>query len=192
MNSDEMDDDNIWLDDPKALEDTEWSKLSSDFTNAGYREGITAGKESALQQGFDEGFAEVGAPLGRELGSLRGLASALLAFLTSNSQERPDDLTELQEMVSQLGSVRFSDIVPLDLEAERHAREHLDMDGEDEGELDLELNEELKDKRDIERLEDMMAQVSAGAARPTREDVQRLKEQLRNLCDELGIPVQWS
>jgi hypothetical protein len=37
----------------------------------GYREGITAGKESALQEGFDTGFASVGAPLGRDIGFIR-------------------------------------------------------------------------------------------------------------------------
>ncbi|TFY74295.1 hypothetical protein EWM64_g9718 [Hericium alpestre] len=73
-----------WEDDTTAVpqaHEAEWAKLSSDFTNSGYREGITAGKEDALQEGFDAGFAEVGVPLGQELGLLRGLASALQSFL---------------------------------------------------------------------------------------------------------------
>ncbi|KAG8714075.1 hypothetical protein FRC09_018034, partial [Ceratobasidium sp. 395] len=66
--------------DPQTtVADREWNKLSNDFMTAGYREGITAGKESALQEGFDDGFASVGASLGRQLGVLRGMANAALA-----------------------------------------------------------------------------------------------------------------
>ncbi len=45
---------------------------------SGYREGITAGKLSTLQEGFDQAFAEVGVPLGRQVGLLRGKMDALL------------------------------------------------------------------------------------------------------------------
>ncbi|KAG7085740.1 hypothetical protein E1B28_003283 [Marasmius oreades] len=34
---------------PHIVSDSEWAKMSNEFANAGYREGITAGKESALQ-----------------------------------------------------------------------------------------------------------------------------------------------
>ncbi|EMD39996.1 hypothetical protein CERSUDRAFT_112239 [Gelatoporia subvermispora B] len=196
-----MEDELIWNDDSRALQDSEWSKLSSDFTNAGYREGITAGKESALQEGFDDGFATVGAPLGRELGLLRGMASALLSFLSrpANS-EKQIALEEARDIVAQLGDVRFSDIVPPDLEAERHAREHLEAEREADDDADLEMNEELKEKRAVETLEDMMKRMGAGSissvetqtTRPTIDDVRRLKERLVSLSEGIGIPLQWS
>lgn len=51
---------------------------------AGYRDGITVGKERALQGGFDIGFADFGAPLGREIGEMRGIVASLLALLRSS------------------------------------------------------------------------------------------------------------
>ncbi|PCH40163.1 hypothetical protein WOLCODRAFT_136699 [Wolfiporia cocos MD-104 SS10] len=193
------DDETIWAGDPKSLQDSEWSQVSSNFTNAGYREGITAGKESALQAAFDEGYATVGVPLGRELGVLRGVASALLSFLdkAGGDQHRQELVAELRAINAQLGEIRLSDIAPPDLEAIRHAREHLDAENDEE--IDpMETNEELKEKRDMEKLEDMLTQMSAGAteplsaARPTMDDVRRLKERLRFICGSLEINPQWS
>ena len=184
----------------------------------GYREGITAGKEGVLQEGFDAGFASVGAPLGRDLGILRGLAAALLAFL---SRPSPPPLVssialveEVRDLASALSNVRLSDIAPPDLEALAHAREHLeragmhrDEDGEDVTDPAV-LNEDLKAKRDMEGLEDLMAQMSSGGsgsasgpdantkntARPTAEDVAQLKERLLAIAQESGLElnVQWS
>ncbi|RPD62472.1 hypothetical protein L226DRAFT_610974 [Lentinus tigrinus ALCF2SS1-7] len=204
-----MDDEAFWSSDPNVLRDTEWDKISSEFTNAGYREGITAGKEGALQEGFDDGFATVGAPIGRELGILRGLCSALLAFLSpaDPSQSTSDAAlaNEVREIAAALVNVRFSDIAPPDLEAIAHAREHLEPSNamtQDEDAADLtdpaKLNEEIKDKRDMENLEDLMAQVgssnapSVAPARPTTEDVTRLKARLMSIAQGLGLPLQWS
>lgn len=168
-------------------------------SQAGYREGITAGKESALQQGFDEGFERVGTPLGRELGILRGLASALLSFLETpgSTSSRQDLVDEAREIVSQLREIRFSDIAPPDLEAERHAREHIELDGEDDGGMDLIPDEELKKRQDMEKLEDIASQmgVSSMATRvttriPGMDDVRNLRERLLALCDSLGIPLR--
>ncbi|KAI0372244.1 hypothetical protein BV20DRAFT_1034716 [Pilatotrama ljubarskyi] len=204
-----MEDEAFWSSDPKVLQDSEWTKISSEFTNAGYREGITAGKESALQQGFDEGFAQVGAPLGRELGILRGLCSALISFLGRPQTQPPQAetlLAEVRDIAAQLANVRFSDIAPPDLEALAHAKEHLEnaMD-EDQAEeaADLadpaKLNEEIKEKRDIEGLEDLMAHMNPGGAsgtspqaRPKAEDVARLKMRLLAIAQELGLSLQWS
>ena len=60
-----------------------FSSLVCCVLQTGYREGITAGKLSTLQNGFDHGFNEVGAFLGREVGHLRGQIAALLLLLTS-------------------------------------------------------------------------------------------------------------
>ena len=167
---------------------------------AGYREGITAGKESALQGGFDEGFALVGAPLGREIGLLRGFASALLAFLTSSSTvadavERESLTQEARAITTELGNIRLTDVAPPDLEAEQHAREHLEGADAD-GDGDIVVNEELQEKRELESLEDMMARISAGAipstdrrGRPTREDVVQLSSRLKVLASRLQLSV---
>ncbi|KAI4521852.1 hypothetical protein K523DRAFT_275728 [Schizophyllum commune Tattone D] len=183
--------------DSTTTRDAEWAKLSSDFTNAGYREGITAGKESALQEGFDSGFADVGAPLGRELGLLRGMASALLSFLSSQAAntataENEGAIAEVRDISRQLAHIRLTDIAPRDLEAEAHAKEHLQLE-EDE---DLVTDDELVEKRKMEALEDQLARLTSGAmgggsgeARPTADDVRRLKGRLDNLCGLMGLAV---
>lgn len=162
----------------------------------GYREGISAGKEAASQEGFDVGFATVGVPIGRELGILRGITSVLFAFL-KNTQNVPDHdrmLAEAQDISEQLSKVRSSDIMPRDLEAEQHAREHLEAEG-----VELDVNEDLAAKRDMEGIEDMLASLSAGNgknkgenARPTPDDVQALKSRLSILSDHLDLGINWS
>lgn len=181
---------------------------------AGYREGITAGKESALQEGFDDGFASTGAPLGRELGILRGLCSALLAFLSRSSPSTPPLsplspdipalIDDVRAIAAQLAEVRLSDIAPPDAQAVAHAREHLAdaamaVDSADDDEADpAALNEDIRDKRDMEGLEDLMARMGAGTtaaaapARPTPQDVTRLRERLLGIARGLGLELQWS
>ncbi|KAK7055151.1 Yae1-N domain-containing protein [Favolaschia claudopus] len=177
--------------------ENEWAKISSDFTNAGYREGITAGKESALQEGFDSGFATVGAPLGRDIGFLRGMASALTAILQSNVCDHPEKdalLSEARDIAANLAVVRYTDVVPRDLEAEAHAREHLQEDDP------MDENEELSEKRKMEGLEDMLSRLTAGAhnadaaqkSRPTMDDVRLLEGRLHALSARLGINVDRS
>ncbi|KAH9172071.1 hypothetical protein EDB89DRAFT_1967542 [Lactarius sanguifluus] len=72
--------------------------LSTNFTTAGYRDGISSGKEAALQEGFDVGFARTGAPRGRELGVLRGLAAALLLHLSRSSLAAQPAQTRVREI----------------------------------------------------------------------------------------------
>lgn len=84
--------------------------------------------------------------MGRELGAIRGMASALLIFITSRSPETTEERSlaiEARDIVSQLSSIRFTDIAPRDLEAEEHARQHLE---DDESRLDVkgELVENMK------------------------------------------------
>ena len=80
--------------------------------------------------------------------------------------------------------------------------ENMDED-EDDVTDPAELNEELKAKRDMEGLEDLMARMGSagdGAAarleptRPTAQDVVRLKDRLLAIARELGlgVTVQWS
>ncbi|KAH7926451.1 hypothetical protein BV22DRAFT_1008929 [Leucogyrophana mollusca] len=187
--------DSPWDDDPQATyaREADWAKISNEFTNSGYREGIVAGKESALQEGFDSGFADVGVPLGRELGLLRGTVSAILSLLSS---QPPADIPftaidEARDIATSLGNIRFTDIAPRDVEAEQHAREHMDSD-----DPALDGSEELVEKRKMEGLEDMLEKLTAGAGgisaqgRPTKEDVVRLKERLGALSRDLGLFIQ--
>ena len=103
--------------------------------------------------------------MGRELGAIRGMASALLVFVTSRSPETSEERSlaiEARDIVSQLSSIRFTDIAPRDLEAEEHARQHLE---DDESGLDVkgELVENMK------------------------MDVALLKSRLDNLALKLGL-----
>ena len=102
---------------------------------------------------------------------------------------------EARTISAELNCIRFSDIVPPDLEAEQHEREHreaaaADRDDEDE----IVMNEELQQKRDLESLEDMMGGMSAGGVvskqvqkRPTAEDVTRLAARLQALASSMGV-----
>ncbi|KAJ3547238.1 hypothetical protein NMY22_g1731 [Coprinellus aureogranulatus] len=162
---------------------------------AGYREGITAGKEGALQEGFDSGFADTGAPIGREVGRMRGVSSALLALLSKGSISYPESTaSELRDIASKLTEIRFSDICPPDLEAEAHAREHRQAEGEG---LVMDL-EELEDKNQIESLEDMLAGMSASGVerskpqRPSMEDFKALKQRLEEVVKQMGLQIHLS
>ncbi|PPQ70544.1 hypothetical protein CVT26_013131 [Gymnopilus dilepis] len=198
--------DSPWDDtgDNATVRDVEWSRISNDFTNAGYREGITAGKEASSQEGFDAGYANVGVPLGRQLGLLRGVSSVILSVLketsgsTSSSSSDPhghgeDLLVEAQSIASQLSRVRFSDIVPRDLEAEQHAREHLEDKGRDDDGVDE--NEDSAQRREMEGIEDMLANLGASSSgvngtkngRPTVDDVHNLRDRLAVLTEHLGL-----
>jgi len=175
-----------------SFKDIEWSRISSEFTNVGYREGITAGKEAALQEGFDTGFADTGAPIGRELGLLRGISSAILALLRSSIENQESTQVDAQEISSQLSKIRFSDIIPRDLEAEEHARQHLQEDG-----VEIDIHEKIAAQRDIEGIGDMLANLTAGTnprgtTRPSVDDVRILKDRLKVLSDRLRLQIQWS
>ncbi|KAM5346936.1 hypothetical protein ACJ41O_009941 [Fusarium nematophilum] len=65
---------------PGTTHPSDMHRLQTEHTTAGYREGITAAKESSLQAGFDEGFslgASVGLKAGQLLGLLEGIAEAV-------------------------------------------------------------------------------------------------------------------
>ncbi|KAF8441039.1 hypothetical protein L210DRAFT_3334197, partial [Boletus edulis BED1] len=165
-----MDPDSPWEENPDTnhVPEAEWTKITSEFTNAGYREGIIAGKEAFLQAGFDAGFADVGVPLGRELGHLRGVAAAIRAQILSTQSAESVDLEEIRSISSGLSSIQFTDIAPRDLEAEQHAKEHLDAD----------------DPAIIENSDS--GSEKAPQERPA-EDMAKLKERLASLSTKLGL-----
>ncbi|KAL1923810.1 uncharacterized protein VTP21DRAFT_8790 [Calcarisporiella thermophila] len=109
-----MSGDDVWASDgeehggfEKEMANREWSRLHQIHSDAGYREGITEGKNYTLQQGFDRGFRE-GLEVGRKVGRLRGIINTLLKFHTQN----PDILLpscavipELQALEKELSSL---------------------------------------------------------------------------------------
>ncbi|KZP00792.1 hypothetical protein CALVIDRAFT_533124 [Calocera viscosa TUFC12733] len=142
-----MDDEDAWMDEDEMTEkgtaDREWNSLADKYTNDGYREGITVGKEAHLQDGFDQGFSQTGVPVGRRLGNLRGTAAALLQYFTQlQSQAAADvnvstqlgaDLQEIKSITQGLAELQFREVAPRDAEAIAHAREHGIDDEEDAG-----------------------------------------------------------
>lgn len=120
---------------------------------AGYREGITDGKLSTLQQGFDEGFT-LSTPLARRIGSLRGRATALLQFLSTTDSPV---LENVREFIRDLERVKRDDVLPVDLEREAHEEEDRLARGEDGFEL------ESTEKRDMEYLENALEGISSAA-----------------------------
>ena len=116
----------------------------------GYREGITPGKLSTLQEGFDQAFA-ASVPASRMLGYLRGQASSLLAYAQSFGEDTNSALiSEIRSYIQSLAQVKRTDVLPPDKEAEEHARQDHAGDGE---EFMTAMNEETQHKRDVESLE---------------------------------------
>ncbi|KAI0277144.1 hypothetical protein BGY98DRAFT_1097683 [Russula aff. rugulosa BPL654] len=190
-------DESPWDDSPLGggmthVAEAEWTRLSSSFQNAGYREGITAGKEGALQEGFDTGFAQTGGPVGRELGLLRGVASALLLHLSrTRTQHEHDDekphaepgaSENVREIVDALAAVQFADIVPpLDDEAEGHTHCAEDLKSGRDDDVGGEGEEETSpSSRSAARL---------GSVSRTIEDVRALRVKLETLLCESGLNI---
>ncbi|QRW20241.1 hypothetical protein RhiXN_09216 [Rhizoctonia solani] len=155
--------------DDLGIADREWNKLSNDFVTAGYREGITEGKESALQEGFDDGFASTGAPLGRQVGVLRGQANALLALCTRQHLAQLE--VEVREIVQGLSRLKLSTLAPPDMQAIEHAREH-ESDAPDVG--DVETNNQMGDLEDA--FESLSTSKSAGKEDVMRRSVEAMAE----------------
>ena len=138
--------------------------------------------------------------MGRQIGHLRGMASALFALLSTPSfapqnGNKEELLREARAISSDLAEIRFSDIAPPDLQAEQHAREHLESADAEERDFEVEMSDEVKQKRDLENLEDMMTRMGAGATtsavdktRPTMSDVEKLAGRLTVLLLSLGLP----
>ncbi|KAF8517422.1 hypothetical protein BU17DRAFT_66983 [Hysterangium stoloniferum] len=190
------DGDQIWGEDDVPSQ--EWAKLDADFTNAGYREGITAGKESALQEGFDEGFATIGAPLGREIGMLRGAANAAMGYLSSTAaadvEVKPgvDDRLqaqgeELKIIINDLSRLSLVDLAPRDLQAEAHAREH--MESSEEAVLSISTNisgdgntNSMLSSNQLRPLDEWQARSLAAT-----QELNRLRIRLAQLLQELDL-----
>ena len=187
----------LWL--PKCKLPLTYPPLTSPTTNdllhksqAGYREGITAGKEGALQEGFDTGFAQTGGPLGRELGLLRGVASALLLHLSRHLEPEPESgsgtSANVREIVDALAAIRFADIAPPpplhEEEAEGHTHSHCVEDlksGRDDEDGGREEGEETTPRSPRSD--------GLGSVVTTIEDVRALRVKLETLLCESGLKI---
>ena len=128
-----------------------------------------------------------------------------MTFIDSPQPLQPPEilteaLKEIRAISAQLSDIRFSDIVPRDLEAEAHAREHL---ADDEGDLPVNgldengmvQDEEAVEKRKMEQLEDMMSSFGTNPApssnlpRPGPEDVQAVRVRLLTVAKILGLEL---
>ncbi len=105
-------------------------------------------------------------------------------------------MDEARTISSAFANIRFSDIAPRDVEAEEHARQHLEMQEEEDG---VDLPEEVDQKRRMEGLEDMLNRLSAGAitstaepSRPTMDDVHALKDRLDKIIQQTDLNMNWS
>ncbi|RWR74700.1 Yae1 domain-containing protein [Cinnamomum micranthum f. kanehirae] len=95
--SDDYDDDDLWCEDGSFYDGSsdgltkasdlkrEWDRRHNQFYTIGYRDGLTAGKEAAAQEGFNAGFKQ-SVLVGHSWGLIRGVTGALACL--------PDDLKE--------------------------------------------------------------------------------------------------
>ncbi len=146
--------------------DTERFAHDDSEYQAGYREGITIGKLSALQSGFDQAFASSVHP-SRRLGQLRGRAASLLALLKFvNAEDRTRSIDEAEENLrtisTALNRIKRTDILPPDKEAEEHAK----MEHGDEGLAggDTAMTEEVQQRRQVEALESALEGMGSNAS----------------------------
>ncbi|GAA6004931.1 hypothetical protein JCM10207_008455 [Rhodosporidiobolus poonsookiae] len=148
---------------PEQISQQEWTKIEGRYSDAGYRDGITAGKNARLQAGFDQGFT-LASPYAREVGGLRGLAASLLALLTTTGGSakyagpllasldargpttKDEVVAELRDIVNALGKLDAVKVLPVDEEAVQHAKEH-----EDEG-----VSEVMRQRKEMREMEELM------------------------------------
>jgi hypothetical protein len=130
---------------------------------------------------------------------------ALKTFIDSQKPFQPTETSteaakEIRAISARLSEIRFSDIVPRDLEAEAHAREHL---ADDEGDLPvnqldengLVQDDDAIERRKMEQLEDMMSAFGTKPApgpspsRPGPKDVKAIHVRLLQVARVLGLEL---
>jgi ribosomal protein S4 len=126
---------------------------------------------------------------------IRGIVSAILSSLDETSTPETGDhheiMTEIQEINSRLSRTRLSDMIPPDLEAEEHARQHQE-----------EEEEAVVDSDKLELLESMMEQMNTDSEKPDGhlaeklrpmgdDDVKVLRSRLDQLVVRLGMDINY-
>ncbi|XP_066483783.1 protein YAE1 homolog [Tiliqua scincoides] len=87
--------------DEMAVAQKEWRSAMEKRVKEGYREGVEAGKELTLQQGFNQGYKEA-AKLMFSCGQLKGTISALLSWCHHNGCD-PAVLNKMTELLNEVG-----------------------------------------------------------------------------------------
>lgn len=165
--------------------DQNWERITTKYADVGYREGISEGKLSSLQEGFDQSF-KTSVPPVRRLGRLRGAAAALLAYTTgsktTSTSTSPDEalVEKVRALISDLGRIKPSDILPIDQEALDHAKEHVGDEHED-------LPREKKELDDLVDAFDVMAGQKVDGVNVAGERVQREAELLSLLEQRFDV-----
>ncbi|KFA69779.1 hypothetical protein S40285_02467 [Stachybotrys chlorohalonatus IBT 40285] len=88
---------------PSVSHPSDMHRLRTEHTTAGYREGVTAAKETSIQAGFDEGFslgATIGLKAGQLLGTIEGIAEAVRADTGKDAAKTEALLSDAREDLS--------------------------------------------------------------------------------------------
>ncbi|KAI5092208.1 OTU deubiquitinase with linear linkage specificity a [Silurus meridionalis] len=84
--------------DELSVQNKEWTCNMERRTKDGFRDGIDAGKEASLQQGFNLGYRE-GAAKMKAIGQFKGIISAVRCWCQSQPSMRSDPITQLLQKV---------------------------------------------------------------------------------------------
>ncbi|XP_059840572.1 OTU deubiquitinase with linear linkage specificity a [Hypanus sabinus] len=97
--------------DELRLPRNEWTLCMGNRLKEGYRDGLNAGRESTLQQGFNKGYQE-GVKKMLIPGQMRGLLSALLSWchLNKNDPNLLSKVNQLLEVATQQEEVIFRNL----------------------------------------------------------------------------------
>lgn len=124
---------------------------------------------------------------------MRGIAASLLSLLTTTAgakhlspistqleplgiEGKENLIKECREIVHSLGKLEESDVVPVDLEAEAHVREH-----EEEG-----MSLEMIERREMKRMEEKMNLLGGGGG-GKKITLEECKERLEKVLTMLGL-----
>ncbi|KAH8550593.1 hypothetical protein BGW37DRAFT_497558 [Umbelopsis sp. PMI_123] len=118
-----MAEDDIWASDEDSdqvsydqmIAQREWEKMNEVHGNEGYKDGIVAGKDITIQEGFNKGYKE-GVALGRQFGKLRGIASTLLVYYTQVQKDVLDSalIEKLIQLHNELSTLGVEDLYTKD------------------------------------------------------------------------------
>jgi len=109
---------------------------------------------------------------------LRGVANALKAFLASKSMEGLEGVQqEIGEITKRLSTIHFTDLAPPDLEAEAHAREH------------LEDNTQERQMIDGVPLEKILNSAEEVHERPAVEELRTIRGRLEDMLQRAGLDL---
>lgn len=81
---------------PESTHPSDMSRLQTEHSTSGYREGVAVAKEASIQAGFDEGFS-IGATIGLEAGQLLGIVEGIYDAIKGQDNEQSSTIESLLE-----------------------------------------------------------------------------------------------